>query len=150
MCEDHEHSIGPLLAYCGQLCKQRMDLALKEYDVTQMQARVLLYLMHAEKEKDVHQRELERQFRIKGSTVNGIVERLEEKGLLTRVYERTDGRCRKLSVTEKGRQLQNNMYQSIEKIEALMIRGFSDEDTEKTKELLRRMIDNLKKGEEAV
>ncbi len=150
MCGYHKNSIGPLLAYCGQLCKQRMDFALKKYDVTQMQARVLLYLMHVEQEKDVNQKELEKEFRIKGSTVNGIVERLEEKGLLTRAYEQSDGRCRKLTVTEKGRQLQKNMYQSIEKTERLMVDGFSQEDAAKTKDLLLRMIENLKEGEGAV
>ena len=102
MCGEDMNHIGPLLARCNQLCKQRMDTDLQKYDVTRAQAHVILYLLRMEPEGEVNQKDLEKHFRIKAPTVNGIMERLEEKGMLKRTSGQRDGRCRCLTVTEKA------------------------------------------------
>ena len=147
MCGEDKSHIGPLLAYCNQLCKQRMDADLQKYDVTRMQAHVILHLLRMEPEGEVNQKDLEKYFHIKAPTVNGIVERLEEKGMLRRVSGSRDGRCRCLTVTEKGRQLQQEIDRSIRESEALMVKGFSAEERQQFHAFLERMIENLKGGE---
>ena len=139
--------MGHLLAMCGQQCKKRMDQKLQKFDITQAQAHVILYLLHAEQNGEVNQKDLEKQFQIKASTVNGIVERLEEKGFLQRTAGQRDGRCRRLLVTEKGRQLERELDQGIADTEALMVQGFSVDEKKALHELLRRMLENLKGGE---
>ena len=147
MCGEDKSHIGPLLAHCNQLCKQRMDADLQKYDVTRVQAHVILYLLRAEAEGEVNQKDLEKHFRIKAPTVNGIVERLEEKGMLKRVSGLRDGRCRCLTVTEKGRRMQQEMDRSIQEAEALMVQGFTPEEQQQFHMFLERMIENLKGGE---
>ena len=147
MCGEDKSHIGPLLAYCSQLCKQRMDEDLQKYDVTRMQAHVILYLLRAETKGEVNQKDLEKHVRIKAPTVNGIVERLEEKGMLKRVSGSRDGRCRCLTVTEKGRRMQQEIDRSIRESEALMAQGFTPEERQQFRAFLERMIENLKGGE---
>ena len=65
MCDKDGEYVGHLLARCGQLCKQRMDQNLQNYDVTQAQAHVILYLIEAERQGEVYQKDLEKRFRIK-------------------------------------------------------------------------------------
>ena len=77
---------------------------------------VILYLLRAEAKGEVNQKDLEKHFRIKAPTVNGIVERLEEKGMLKRTSGQRDGRCRCLTVTEKGRQMQQEMDETVNSI----------------------------------
>ena len=139
-------TIGPRLAVCGKLCKQRLDQKLRQYDVTQAQAHMILSLLRSEEAGEMNQREMGRQFQIKASTVNGIVERLEEKGFLTRAAGQRDNRCRCLTVTEKGRRLEAELHQGIQETEEMMLRGFTGEEADQLRCLLDRMIENLKGG----
>ena len=98
--ERPEH-FGPLFGYCDHQVQKLMDRRLRQYDVSPMQCRTLTYLHEAEGE--VNQKQLERHLMVKPSTVNGIVDRLEEKGMVTRTASRTDGRCRILALTAQGK-----------------------------------------------
>ena len=94
--ERPEH-FGPLFGYCAHQVQKLMDRRLRQYDVSPMQCRTLTYLHEAEGE--VNQKQLERHLMVKPSTVNGIVDRLEEKGMVRRSVSEWDGRCRLLSLT---------------------------------------------------
>ena len=71
-----EH-FGPLLGYCDHQMMKLMVRKLRQYDVSPMQCRTLTFLY--EQQEDVTQKRLQEFLRVKPSTVNGIVERLEEK-----------------------------------------------------------------------
>ena len=92
--ERPEH-FGPLFGYCDHQAHKLMDRRLRQYDVSPMQCRTLIYLH--ETEGPVNQKQLERHLMVKASTVNGIVDRLEEKGMLRRTASKSDGRCRILA-----------------------------------------------------
>ena len=98
-CQD----LGRLLACCGHLGRQYGENLLRQrgYDVTPVQTRMLVYLSRCQSE--VNQRDLERELRLRPSTVNGIVSRLEEKGYIARRTSPTDGRVRLVSLREAGR-----------------------------------------------
>ena len=82
--ERPEH-FGPLFGYCDHQVQKLMVRKLRQYDVSPMQCRTLTYLH--ETEGEVNQKQLERHLMVKPSTVNGIVDRLEEKGMLRRTRE---------------------------------------------------------------
>ena len=86
--ERPEH-FGPLFGYCDHQVQKLMVRKLRQYDVSPMQCRTLTYLHEAEGE--VNQKQLERHLMVKPSTVNGIVDRLEEKGMLRRTASPTGG-----------------------------------------------------------
>ena len=78
-----EH-FAPLLGYCDHQVQKVLHRDLKSagYDVSPMQSRTLTFL-HCQGGQTT-QKALEQHLLVKPSTVNGIVERLEEKRLLTR------------------------------------------------------------------
>ena len=78
---EQEH-FGPMLGYCDHQILKLMVRKLRRYDVSPIQCRTLTFL--SEQPGDVPQKTLQEYLRVKPSTVNGIVERLEEKHLLTR------------------------------------------------------------------
>ena len=92
--------LGRLLGQCEHRMRMVMDRSLRQYGVTPVQCRALMYL-HRQPEP-VTQRQLEQYMAVKPSTINGIVGRLEEKGLLTRDACQQDARCRVLRLTEQG------------------------------------------------
>ena len=76
--------LGRMIGYCGHLGKLYLDMRLRQskYNVTPVQSHTLLYLSKICGEREVMQRDLERELHLKASTVNGIVDRLEEKGFI--------------------------------------------------------------------
>lgn len=135
-----EH-FGPLLGYCDHQMMKLMVRKLRQYDVSPMQCRTLTFLY--EQQEDVTQKRLQEFLRVKPSTVNGIVERLEEKRLLTRSVSPGDGRCKLLHLTEEGRYFYQEFIAITEEVHRQAEQGFSPEELSLLQELLHRVADNL-------
>ena len=139
---------GPLMGYCDHQIHKLMDLKLRNLDVSPMQCCVLDFLYRAQ--GDVNQRLLEEFLLVKPSTVNGIVSRLEEKGLITRTPSAQDGRCRILHLTEQGRACHHHFKDIIGQVEAQMEQGFTPEELSLLRSLLLRVANNLAEKDEEV
>ena len=134
--------LGPALGWAAKLSKANMDARVSRYDVTPAQTHVLLYLQqHGGR---VPQHELAEFLRVKPSTVNGVLDRMEEKGLVRRSVSGSDARRRLITLTEKGAEQQALFQQSFLDVEEAMVRGFTQEERETLCALLDRVIQNLK------
>lgn len=133
--------LGPLLGHCAHLARERMDARLARYGVTPAQIHVLHYLYHCGNQAP--QCDVTAHLKVKPSTANGILDRMEEKDLLRRSVSASDGRKRLITLTEKGAGLQEGLRQKFEETEQLMTKGFSEEETAQLHELLRRVMANL-------
>ena len=136
-------SLGQLLNHCAHLARQYMDRQLRDYQVTPVQSFALIYLHGQEGTAEVNQRDLERELRLKAPTVNGIVDRMAEKGLITRTTSRTDGRCRVLELSGKGREAVEGFQAAARRSEELFRAELSDREEEVLRDLLTRLIANL-------
>ena len=72
--------IGPLLGHAAHLARERMDARLSRYDMTPSQTHTLLYL--SSHGYTAPQRDVVEHLRVRPSTANGILDRMEEKGLI--------------------------------------------------------------------
>ena len=132
---------GPLFGYCHHQVQKLMNRLLRQYDVSPMQCRTLTFLHDAEGE--VNQKALEKHLMVKPSTVNGIVDRLEEKGLVRRTVSTEDGRCRILELTEEGRRFHDEFQAVVQQVNERLERGFSAEEKELFTGFLLRAARNL-------
>ena len=138
--------LGPALGWAAKLSKANMDARVSRYDVTPAQTHVLLYLQqHGGR---VPQHELAEFLRVRPSTVNGVLDRMEEKGLVRRSVSGSDARRRLITLTEKGAEQQALFQQSFLDVEEAMVRGFTQEERETLCALLDRVIQNLKEESE--
>lgn len=133
---------GPLMGYCDHQAQKLMGRMLRQYDVSPMQSRTLIYLH--KQTGEVTQKMLEQFLMVKSSTVNGIVDRLEEKGLLRRTTSKVDGRYRILTLTEEGVHFYDDMIRVAHEVEDRMERGFTPEELDTLKSYLLRVADNLR------
>ncbi len=135
-------SLGPTLGWAAQMSKAAMDARVSRYDVTPGQTHILLYL----NQQGGHalQHELTGYLRVKPSTVNGLLDRMEEKGLVRRSVSGADARRRLITLTEKGAEQQALFRQSFLDVEDAMVRGFTSDEKETLTALLNRVIQNLK------
>lgn len=139
---DCVRGLGPALGWAAKMAKADMDARVSRYDVTPVQTHVLLYLQqHGGR---VPQQELADYLRVKPSTVNGVLDRMEEKGLVRRSVSGRDARRRLIHLTGKGAEQQALFQQSFLDAEEAMVRGFSREEREALLSLLERVIQNLK------
>lgn len=82
------NALGPMLGHAAHLARARLDARLNQYDVTPAQTHVLLYL--ARHEGQASQCELTEFLKVKPSTANGILDRLEKKGMVERSVSGSD------------------------------------------------------------
>lgn len=91
--------LGPLLGHAAHLTRERMDARLSRYDMTPAQTHTLLYLCgHGD---CAPQRDVVSHLRVKPSTANGILDRMEEKGLIRRAADENDQRQKRVMTTER-------------------------------------------------
>ena len=123
-----------------------MDKKLRRYGVTPIQCRTLTYLHR--QPGPVTQKQLQQHLAVKPSTVNGIVDRLVEKGMLTRAPDETDARCRILRLTACGQQFYDDFVSITHEIEALVQRGMTPQEVDTLRRLLLRAAENLTSEED--
>ena len=136
--------LGRMISYCGHLGKLSNDQLLRQagYDVTPVQTHLLLHLACWTGEQEASQRDLERKLRLKPSTVNGIVDRLEAKGYVSRRASPQDGRVRLVSLTEAGRSKVQDFHVIVEETERRFTASLSEQERGQLRKLLSRIIEN--------
>lgn len=139
-CPKAPEHFGPLMGYCDHQMQKLLVKELRQYDVSPMQCRTLTYLYKADSE--VNQKTLQEFLMVKPSTVNGIVDRLEEKGFLIRAAGQ-DARCRILRLTEKGRAFYDDFVRIVRQVNERMERNFSTEELTALRGYLMRVARNL-------
>lgn len=104
---------------------------------------IIGYLDH-NSHRDVYQRDLEESFGITRSTVSKVVNLMVQKGLVERSAVEHDARLKKLTLTDKSRELISVMHQDNEVLESIITQGFSDGEKAQLLEYIDRMKNNMK------
>ena len=131
---------GPLLGHCAHLAKEQMRARMERFDMTPAQTHVLLYL---HENGATTQTALAEQMRVKAPTANGILDRMEEKGLLVRTVDGRDARRRLIRLTEKGEGLVEELRGQFILAESAILQGFDQAEQCQLKSFLQRIIKNL-------
>lgn len=109
---------------------------------------ILGYLDH-NSDRDVFQRDLEETFGITRSTVSKVVNLMVQKGLVDRSAVEHDARLKKLTLTDKSRELISIMHSDNEELERILTAGFSEEEKSLLMEYINRMKNNMKSALDA-
>ena len=139
---EHPKALGPMLGCCAHLVRERMDARMSRFGMTPAQTHVLLHLR--QNGGQMPQRELLDSLKVKPSTVNGILDRMEEKGLVERTVSGADARQRLVALTPAGLEREEQVKQCFLDAETLIARGLTKEEAETLRGLLERVIHNLK------
>ena len=104
----------------------------------------ILAVLDHNKDKDIFQKDLEEWFGITRSTVSKVVNLMVQKGLVERTSVDYDARLKKLSLSEKSKKLTDYMHEDHEKMEEVLMTGFSDDEKKQLQSYIDRMKNNLK------
>lgn len=147
---DREKRLGFVIRTLYILIKREVDNLEEETygeTITATNRFILLYLSK-NADRDIFQRDLEEVFSVRRSTMSSVLQRMEDKGLLTRSAVDYDARLKKIALTEKGMIMHRQMESSIDRMEEKLIRGLSREETETLLSLLEKVRKNAEPDEE--
>ena len=135
--------IGFLIKQIHIAFETRCHKNLQKYNLTPSQMDILLYLKKHQKDT-LTQRDLETGLTLKNPTVTGLLNRLEEKGFITREQNLNDKRSKFIKMTDKAERVLEDGYLYIQELDAKMLNGISEEEQEQLFKHIYKILDNLK------
>ena len=96
---------------------------------------------------DVYQRDLEKAFKLRRSTISSLLNTLERKGLLRREPVPQDARLKKLVLTPEGDRIGAQVQSLFHQANELMVKDFTPEERDTLVSLLQRVAHNMNQVE---
>ncbi len=139
---DLTQCINYLLTTAQHTVVQHLNSKLLKYDVTPSQYGVLSCLWRCEYSTP---KQIAESLFLETSTISGILDRMQKKGLIQRVMNLEDKREVRIVLTEKGKDLEIPLSDIIEAVNLEVLQGFSEEQILEFKESLMKIIEHGKK-----
>ena len=105
---------------------------------------VIRYL-YENKDNDIFQRDIEKNFGVRRSTVTSMLQIMEKNRLITRGSVPYDSRLKKITPTEKALELHRRISDEIDAIEAELSAGLSEEEIAAFISTIEKIKKNLNK-----
>ena len=138
----NEKNAGYYIKRISDYIEADANRELEQYGLTMTQARVLSFLLNR-REKTTIQKDVEDYFEIRRSTVIGILQRMEAKGLVVSTVDTRDKRQRIISVTASAVELEKDVEKHRDESESRLAAGMSSEELSEFKRLLYTVYKNL-------
>ena len=110
---------------------------------TMLYAKVLNYLRKNE-DREVFQKDIEKDEGLNKSTVSMLLSNMEKQGLLERRNVERDARLKQIVMTPKGEEICDNVIRSLVEIDHVCYQGLSEMEEQQMLSLLRVIEGNLK------
>lgn len=134
-----QDSIGYLINRAARDMQNALDKRLAPFGVTAAQWSILIRCLS---EGPQPAGALTRQLSTDASAVTRLLDRLQEKGLVTRKQRLSDRRAVEVELTEKGEELTARMPGAAVAVLEHFLRGFSPTEVEKFRQFLQRLVTN--------
>lgn len=135
------YELKSLANLIGRYLRERLDK--RELNgITGIQGMLIGYLYDNANEREIFQRDIEREFHIRRSTVTGILQLMEGNGLIVRESVAHDARLKRLRLTAKAAMIHEIIMEEINRVEDKLKTGLSDDEIE----LFFRVIEKMKRN----
>jgi len=135
------YELKSLANLIGRYLRERLDK--RELNgITGIQGMLIGYLYDNANEREIFQRDIEREFHIRRSTVTGILQLMEGNGLIVRESVAHDARLKQLRLTAKAVMIHEIIMEEINRVEDKLKTGLSDDEIE----LFFRVIEKMKRN----
>ena len=137
--------LGRRFAIIDRAFKQHLNKKADQLGLTAVQLRVLgeLSRLEAFGTKEVNQRDREQAEQGTQPTMTEMIKRLEKKGFVTCTTSTTDRRYKKISCTERSKNLYLELAQADESITKMICAGLSAKEKAELIRFTDRMLDNI-------
>ena len=147
--QEKKRELGQMVCHASHLFRRRMDhsiAAAMGADADEFFSMRNLWVLRYVKEhegEDVYQRDLEKTFRLRRSTISNLIDLMVQKQYLIRESVAGDKRLKRLCLTEKGEAILCEVTHAAEKLENSLREKFSEMEYSELSLLLERLCDSL-------
>lgn len=128
----------------ANLLKRRLDTSIAKVStdsITGVQVLILGFI--DESNVDIYQKDIEKQFDIRRSTVTNILHGMEKQELIIRESVNNDARLKKIILTSKAKEILSRLNEEVTKTQNLLIKDISEKDLEIYLSVIKKMKENL-------
>ncbi|MBR1931072.1 MAG: MarR family transcriptional regulator [Lachnospiraceae bacterium] len=139
-------SIGFELKIVNNLIRRKLDSTFQEDGMEELagiQGPVLGYIHRFGAERDIFQKDIEREFNIRRSTATVMLQHLEQKGYVIRQPVEHDARLKKILLTAKAVEHNEMIHKRIQEFNAQLEAGITEKEREQFFGILRKIEENL-------
>lgn len=90
------------------------------------------------------QRELAEHMCVSPATLTASLKLLERQGCVVRVADETDLRCKRIAITERGREVSERFFDAYREVDAAMYSGFTEPELNAVSGYFERISSNLR------
>lgn len=148
--DDLDLDVGRAIGGTSNLIRRCIDKTVEKNSpdaLTGKQNAVLGYIMHCSMEKDVFQKDIERDFTIRGSSATNMLQTLEDKGYLERKPVDYDARLKKLVLTQKAVEEQLKIKRVLDHFSEELQKDISEEELKVFFDVIGKIVKNIDKME---
>ena len=134
---------GKMINCISNRLRNRSQEVHTQLGIGSAQGKILNYVLVESEAHSVYQKDLEREFGLRPSTVTEMLNALEQKKLIQRVSDEWDGRYKKIVFTEKARSMKDRIRQEVEETEHLLLQGITEQEKQEFLRIAGKMLQNL-------
>ncbi len=137
--------IGRELKKTSLLMKRTMGLRIRNIagtDITAFQMDVIFFIQHSE--RDIFQKDLEKEFGLKRPTVSLGLNHMEELGLIERRSVESDARLKKITITKRALDIVEKAGMVVDNFEKSIQEKFNNDEIENLMHCFEKLQNILK------
>ncbi|MGN1443778.1 MAG: MarR family winged helix-turn-helix transcriptional regulator [Acutalibacteraceae bacterium] len=108
----------------------------------------IIGFIYENRDRDIFQRDIEKEFNLRGSTVTNMLNLMEKNGLIGRRSVDGDRRLKKIVLTPKAVQVQQRVISDFERLEETISKGIDQKEREVFFSVLNKINSNIKEESE--
>ena len=132
MIEKESNRVGLAIRRLDHVLTKNLEASVKAEgidEITLMHGWIIRYL-YENRDNDVFQKDIEKNFSIGRSSVTGIIQIMEKKGYISREFVAHDARLKKVTLTERGIKSHQKIEELICRQNEKLTQGIDEEELE--------------------
>lgn len=134
----HNRHIGKELGNVTNRIRRYIDNETSKYGITHMQAMIIRFLKNRD-DSPIFQRDIEKEFDIRRSSVTSVLQLMEKNGFITRTSDRSDARLKQIRLTEAGSDAWNMVHSILRKTDEKLATVITPEERQKLSVILGKL-----------
>ncbi len=144
----NERRIGPEIRRLNNLIKREVDSSTVKNQLDRLTGLHGWVIGHiARQDGPVFQRDLEKRFSVRRSTMSNIMALMEKNGLITRQPYKGDARLKQILLTDRAKEFDKIAQQDMQRIDRLLTDGISQAELAAFFATIDKIKTNLEKEE---
>ena len=138
--------LGLDISKINHIISRKMDasvISAIDDNLTVSQAYVIDFISNEGKDKEIFQKDLEREFDLKRSSISLMLNNMEKSDLIERVPVTEDARLKKIILTQKSIKIYEKISTAIDSIENKLSENITPEEIKVFQSVLNKIRNNL-------